>query len=184
MSFLQSLFIGLIALVLMGASPQAKEKGYIKVEGTSTMHNWNAQSDAIKGSVKINGSELAGSVDIPANSFKSESGAMDKNMFTALKAQQYPEITYKFLIGRLIGMNDKQYTTFETKGDITIAGEKRTITMPFEIKKLSDNRIEITGHYKLKMTDYGITIPKFLFGMVKTGDDVDVSWDWMIKLKA
>ena len=148
------------------------------------MHNWEAQSDVIKGSVKNNGIKLEGSVDIPANSFKSDSSAMDKNMFTALKAQKYPEITYKFLTVRLIsGMSGKQYTTLETKGDLIIAGVKRTITLPLEIKKLSDNRIEITGHYKLKMTDYSIAIPKFLFGMVKTGDDVEVNWDWTISLK-
>ena len=184
MSFLRSLFIGLIALVLMGAPSQAQENGHIKVEGTSTMHNWNVQSDVIKGSVKINGIKLAGSVDISANSFKSENGAMDKNIFTALKAQKYPEITYKFMTVSVIsGMNDKQQATLETKGDLTIAGVKRTITLPLKNKKLSDNRMEITGNYKLKMTDYSIAIPKFLFGMVKTGDMVEVSWDWMIRLK-
>jgi polyisoprenoid-binding protein YceI len=184
MCFLRCFCISLFALVLMGASSQAKENIHIKVEGTSTMHNWEAESDVIEESVKINGSKLAGSVDIPANSFKSHSSDMDKNMFTALKAQKYPEIMYKFLTVRVInGMNDQQYATLETKGDLTIAGVKHTIILPFKIKKLSDNRMEITGSYKLKMTDYGITIPKFLFGMVQTGDAVEVSWDWMISLK-
>ena len=184
MFFLRSLFIGLIALVLMGASSQAQENGHIKIEGTSTMHNWEAHSDVIKGSVKIDGIKLTGSVNIPANSFKSDSSTMDKNMFTALKAQKYPEIMYKFLTVRVInGMDDKQNATLETKGDLIIAGVKRTITLPLKIKKLSDNRMEITGNYKLKMTDYSVAIPKFLFGMVKTGNDVEVSWDWTISLK-
>src|ERR1700733_9388664 len=115
MCFLRNFCISLIALVLMGASSQAQEKSHIKVAGTSTMHNWEAQSDVIKGSVKNNGIKLEGSVDIPANSFKSDSSAMDKNMFTALKAQKYPEIMYKFLTVRVInGMDDQQNATLET----------------------------------------------------------------------
>ena len=69
-----------------------------KVEGTSTLHDWEMISSSAKGqgSITIQNNKIIDinslSISLPVNSLKSGKDALDKNAFKALNADEYPQI--------------------------------------------------------------------------------------------
>lgn len=148
----------------------------IKIEGTSTRHDWTAEAEEMEGAVKamtennkIYNIEWA-SIVVPVNSLKSGKKLMDVNMYKALKSEEHPHIKYKFK--ELVYHNGE----IIVKGDLTIGGVTN------EIKTKGDNKqagkyLKIKGDFKLKMSDYDIKPPEFMYGAFKTGDEVTIIFE-------
>jgi hypothetical protein len=65
-------------------------------------------------------------------------------------------------------------------GELTLAGEQREIEMVVVAERLADGRFTLVGSRELKMTDFNITPPSALFGLIKAKDTVEVVFDLMI----
>jgi len=74
---------------------------------------------------------------------------------------------------------------FEAKGDLAVAGVTKNITMPLNVTPLGEKKIKITGTTTVKMSDFKIEppAPKLALGMIKTGDDVKLIFEWMVAQK-
>jgi hypothetical protein len=59
------------------------------------------------------------------------------------------------------------------------------IEMPVTLEPQPSNKLKATGEITLKMTDFGIQppSPKLALGLIKTGDDVKISFEWLSVLK-
>jgi polyisoprenoid-binding protein YceI len=70
---------------------------------------------------------------------------------------------------------------FDTRGELTISGVTRTNAMVVAMEKLDANKWKFSGTNSMKMTDYGIKPPSpaLALGLIKTGDDVTVSFEWV-----
>jgi polyisoprenoid-binding protein YceI len=72
---------------------------------------------------------------------------------------------------------------FEAKGDLAVAGKTNKITMPVNITPLGDKKLKVNGTVSIKMSDYGVEAP-VLVGILSTGDEVKLKFDWMLVQKA
>jgi hypothetical protein len=54
--------------------------------------------------------------------------------------------------------------------------------MPVNVLPLAEKKMKISGTTTLKMTDFKIDppAPKIAMGMIKTGDEVKLIFDWMV----
>lgn len=192
--------------VLFAASSGAGTTNLVRIEGTSTVHNWQVEGHLIGGTAEF-GAGLPGgpatqtvpatldakaTAFIPVRSLKSveASGAlysdvMDEIMYGKLKTEEHKRITFT-----LISLAPKTQPgaptmpgEYEAKGLLTVAGVTNTMTMPVSIAPAADGRIRITGSVATKMTDFGITPPSPSVGgmSIKTGDDVKLKFEWWIK---
>ena len=96
---------------------------------------------------------------------------MDDNTYKALKESKYPTISYSLKSYAVEG--EVIYLT----GDLTIAG----VTKPVKFKStytVDGNSLHFIGNYKFKMTDFGIDPPTAVMGTIKTGDVVDIRFDF------
>lgn len=178
----------------------------IKVDGTSTVHPWTVESNLVPGFMEV---QVEGDVDpnnasaaalaavkttpkvevnLTVRSIKSGTKRMDEVMHEAMKETQFPRIQY-----RLTSWSLKESpkspggpAQFDTKGELTVAGVKKTIEMPVTLEAVEKNRIKASGQANLKMTDFGIKppAPSIALGLIKTGDDVKVSFEWLLALRA
>jgi hypothetical protein len=59
------------------------------------------------------------------------------------------------------------------------------VTFPITIECLDAGLLKVSGTVPVKMTDYGITppAPSFGLGMMKTGADVKIIFDWALRKK-
>jgi polyisoprenoid-binding protein YceI len=177
----------------------ARHGSKVKIDGTSTIHDWTVEGNLIAGYMEFDSKvkigedspeatagkiEATASASIQVNSLKSGKELMDNIMYDAMKKDANPRIL--FVLKELV-LKDKPAAgapvTFDSKGDLTVAGVKKEIAMPVKMEKTADGLVKVTGEVSVKMTEFGITppAPKIAMGMIKTGDDVKLSIEWMTK---
>jgi len=177
-----------LALAALAASAEryAPAKGSsVKIEGTSTLHAWTMQGSTITGQISApNPDNWNGSanvvVTIPVTSIKSEHAKMDKLMAEALKARSHPEIRYEMTAATPANAGADAFT-LKTSGKLTIAGVTKDIAMEVRGVRGPDGRYILTGEAPLKMTAFGIKPPTAMLNTIKTGDDVKVTFRWVVE---
>ena len=187
------------ALVLITVAVRAEEwihykaqpnGSKVRIDGTSTIHDWTVESTIIGGELTVDASFDADlktvktgprvTVNIPVRSLTSNKPTMDNVMRDAMKQKEFPRIEYKLieLIPKPAAAGAAQ---FEAKGALTISGVTKTNTMPVTFERFQKNKLKITGTANLKMTDFGIKppAPQLALGLIKTGDDVKITFEWL-----
>ena len=181
-----ALLLTLLATVA-GADRFASAPGsFIRVEGTSTLHAWKMEGATIEGQIsappieawKSGNPEANVNLAIPVKSIKSEHAKMDKLMAEALKAGTNPEIRYA-MTSAVLEQSDPETFLVKTRGRLTIAGVTRDVEMQITGAREKSQYV-FTGRVPIKMTDYGIKPPTAMLGTIRTGDDVKVTFRWVV----
>jgi polyisoprenoid-binding protein YceI len=205
--------IGLLATFTLRAADQmtvfnAKTGPGMKMrlEGTSTIHDWQVEGPLIGGFMEVGPKfptepgqaatpgkmEAKVEVFIPVRSLKSiekdgspYSDKMNEVMYDKLKQSTNPRILFHLTdieLKEAAKAKDAPYV-FEAKGDLAVAGKTNKITMPVNITPLGDKQLKVNGTVSIKMSDYGVEAP-VLVGILSTGDEVKLKFDWMLVQKA
>jgi polyisoprenoid-binding protein YceI len=153
----------------------------IFIAGTSNVHDWKSEATKAEasGAMTIEAATLKSikslTVTIPVGGIKSTKGSiMDKKTWSALQKDKHPNITYNLTKVNNLSKNGDSYD-IKTTGNLTIAGETRSIEMTVKGKVIG-NDIQFEGSKKMKMTDFKIDPPTALMGTMKTGDDITISF--------
>ena len=174
-------------------APLAVDSARITISGTSNVHAYTASTTA----VRLTGAQLASTVTGPnfwelvtkpggleafevaiaAASLSSPKEGLDKNMHKALKVAEHPDITFR-LVRLEAGATPG---SLQAVGTLRIAGVAREVTLPLETA-LASGALKVTGELPLLMTDYGITPPKAMLGMLKTDPKVTVMFETVLGL--
>jgi len=168
--------------------------GKAAVAGTSTLHDWTAESATINGTAIFAGefdpavppAIRSIQVVIPVNSLKSsEGGGMDSTMDDALQMKKHPNITYSLDSATLTSgpTKDDPQCHYAATGQLTIAGWAKTVNLELAVHRETDGTLSISTQTSLKMTDFGIKPPTAMLGMVKSGDSVTVNVTWQLTMK-
>lgn len=179
----------LILTLLLGTCSLNAQTSYtindlatIKIEGTSTMHDWEMETRKVAGNAGflLEGNEIKGikslNITIPSESLKSGKGPMDKNAYKALKTDDHKEIGFILTkVSKIERSGDKFILTSE--GRLTIAGATRNIQLMATVLPKGNGEIQCTGDTVIKMTEYEVEPPSFMFGSVKTGDQLKIAFD-------
>jgi polyisoprenoid-binding protein YceI len=155
--------------------------GTLNLFGTSTLHNWEMSAHQLQGSAQFdieNGQLSAVSAltfILPVKNLKGDKDGMNDNAYDALKADKYKDIRFVMSNSRLESNGGGKYT-IHANGNLTIAGATRPIVMDVKAQVNSDGTVGCTGTYALKMSEYNIDRPSFMFGAMKTGDALTLSY--------
>ncbi len=182
----------LIAAILMGltsavagATVTAKLGAGSKlwIEGDSTLHKWASDATKLDASLTMDGAALASglsaqapaklTLDVPVKEMRNRerSGAMDKNVQKALKADKYPDIVFDMSAYKL----DAAAGTISATGQLSIAGVTKPQTVVAKYVQKA-GRIILDGEQPLLMTDFGVKPPTAMFGTIKADDRVVVKF--------
>lgn len=160
----------------------------ITIDGTSNLHNWQQKVEKATGKGLIKeGTDKTLSVQtltliIEVNSIKGDGSAMDKKAYKAMKADQFPTISFVITDPvASIPIGVKAFSS-SARGQLTIAGKTKMIIMPIKITISEDKKILVTGTHQIKMTEYGVEPPTAMFGMLKTGDAVTINFETTFSL--
>jgi hypothetical protein len=189
----------------------ARSGSKMKIDGTANMIHtkWRVQGEIIQGKLDVGpnfpvepgqaatpGAVTAmADVFIPVTSLKSVeedgshySDAMDNIMYEKLKTDVQKKIYFhltELTLKEAAKAKDQPYV-FEAKGDLAVAGVTNKITMPVQVLPLGDKKLKVSGTTPVKMSDFKIDPPKpkIALGMLVTGDEVKLSFDWMVGQRA
>lgn len=155
----------------------------IRMDGTSTMHDWHMVSEKGVSQVNFNfdGSSLTGmpslNFSVAVESLKSSTKGLNKNAYKALDAEKYPTISFVSNYANIRASGSNAYVV-SAKGKLTISGVSKDIWVAAVCKVNPDTqKIETSGSLKLKMSEYNVEAPSFMFGAMKTGDEVTIKFN-------
>lgn len=160
---------------------QQTADSFIKISGTSTLHDWVMTSTEPKVQVRLTRttegtlSTLEGATfTLRSESLKSGRQAMDHNTYSTLSTDEFKTIN--------LSVTETAVTPAQLKciGNITVCGVTKPITLDVAYKLNANGSIRCTGSKKLKMSDFGLEAPTFMFGTVRTGDEVTVDFSIML----
>ncbi len=162
------------------------EQSQLSLEGTSTMHDWHMDANDFVCNVMID-FEALNNKQITSVLFKglaekvlSDKQLMDKKAHKAMKSDKFPEIEFVFENVKAFTKDDKKFSGI-INGNLTLAGESKEIEISFIGSILTETQFEISGSVPIKMTDYDMKPPAFMFGAVKTGDDIKMNFHFVFK---
>ncbi len=149
----------------------------VSIAGTSTMHDWTMASTGANYNAifEVNADGIPTKLSIvtftlPAESLKSQEKAMDKNAYKSLNTDKYKDITFHLTAAKITGK------TITCNGNLTIAGA----TKPVEVDvayEAKNGTLVCKGSKKIKMTEFKVEPPSFMFGTIKTGDEITITFD-------
>jgi len=176
------------ALVLLANTLQAQQNftlngnSELKVTGTSTIHDWDMVSTAGqsgKATMKLDNGKITElktlQLTMPVSTLKSGRSGMDKNAYEALNAKAHPNV--QFQLTEVLSITDN---TIKAKGKLTVAGTTKNVPMDVNYK-VTGNTVQFTGNQDIKFTQFNISPPTAVFGTIKTGDDLTLSFNATFK---
>lgn len=163
------------------------------LEGDSTLHPY--RSDAIETKMEIDlppgmlkMPDLKGSLAhilrnnlwkrcmllISVKDLRSEKKGLDKRMYKAMKANDYPTLSFHLDRTELLSV---QPFKVKAVGRLTVAGKEKTIELDAALD-VNREAFWIRGSTELLMTDFGIDPPQALLGTVKTENAITIHYNF------
>ena len=162
------------------------QKSEMKIEGTSFLHDWQINVEEQNGDLSIAQKEGLVIKDlnliVNSKSLKSGKSRMDKNTYDALNTDTYSNIIFEYSKTSEVKKITENIYDFKGLGELTIKGTAREVVMSFRLE-FTDKLIILTGKNNLKMTDFGIDPPRALFGTIKVGDEITISYKSIFKAR-
>lgn len=161
----------------------------VKISGKSNVHDWtmNAENPVCEASFAAFSAEdnvpkslTSLNFSVNAKSLKSESTSMNNRTYKAIKADAYPQITFKLREATVTPQQKNKFTVNAT-GTLTIAGVSKVISLQVNGEVKSDNTIVCSGQENIRLTDYGIQPPSFMLGAMKVGNDLSIAFTLHLK---
>jgi polyisoprenoid-binding protein YceI len=181
--FFRFLFIaatGLLATLQLDAQSVKKTFAYeITLLGNSNVHKWTMKSSGANLEANFNLDQTTKTVEgiqplvfnLPVKSLKSDEGLLNTRAYDALKAEKFPHIVFKLVSATAKG------SQMILNGQLTISGNTRDITLVGNMQKQADGTQVLSGTKAIKMTEFGITPPKYMLGVMKVYDDLTINYN-------
>ena len=173
-------------------TPLAFDSAKVTIAGTSNIHEYTASTTTVRVTQAQFGPAFDGrfcdnalkpgaveafELSVAASTLKSPKGdALDKNMYKALKVEQFPEITFR--LSRL-DLTGKTAGAAKAVGVLKIAGVEREVAIDIATK-VDGDKLDVQGRVDLLMTDFGIKPPTAMMGMLKTDPKVTVTFETVL----
>jgi polyisoprenoid-binding protein YceI len=159
-------------------------------DGTSTVRGFTCAAGALEADVAAAAPAAAkaiaeGSkaitgvvVRVPAAKLDCKNGKMNEHMLKALKAAEFPMITYTVASYEIA----KQETGIEATltGTLNLGGVEKPMTVVATAKEEA-GMLRVTGTQKLDMSQFGLKAPTLMMGTLKVANQVTVGFDLLLK---
>jgi polyisoprenoid-binding protein YceI len=176
-------------LSAQGAAVIVAPASKVTVAGGSNVHEWSCQSTTLQAAIELDAGYLTKpmteiekpirkvGLTIPVKSIKCGKGKMDENLYKALNAEKYADITYVLSTYEV----DKSLTTRDaftarTHGELTVAGTTAKVEMPLSAIRNEGGTMIGEGKLQMKMTDVGVKPPVALLGTLRTKNEIEITF--------
>ena len=167
------------------------EKSKVWFTGTSTLHDFECEVKEVDLEMELNFQEpgkIFGAIEsskpkaiIPVKKITCGKDKMDKKMYETLKAENHPKIKFEILSSIAASEEEVDDADYLLKGNLEVSGVKKAIALPVTVDPVSGSQLAIQGKITLKMTDFGVEPPVMMLGALRTGDEIVVHLNLVVK---
>ncbi|SHF75123.1 YceI family protein [Flavisolibacter ginsengisoli] len=160
----------------------------LKVDGSTNVNNFScaisnySKPDTILVNRNVNPVLLSGNIQLDVQNFDCHNGIMTADLRKTLKAKEYPKLVIRFLnITRYPDANARQSIT---KGAVFIelAGVSKRFDVDYKVVSADNNYINLVGSRVVNFSDFNISPPRKLGGMIRTRNELSVEFNLRIKV--
>jgi hypothetical protein len=180
----------ILALISLGARPQAKwlisQSSSLSVNGSTNINKFSCdiascdQADTLTVWKGESGVNLNGSINPAVLSFDCHKAMMTHDLRKTLKAKQYPRLHIRFLSLSELPNLSLRPARITGQVEIEIAGMKKLYTVNYQISDTA-KVVHLVGSQQLNFSDFDLIPPHKLGGMIKTKDQLTVSFHLKMK---
>lgn len=125
-----------------------------------------------QGIIKVSGDTLK----LIIENFDCGKRGINKDFRSSLKSDEYPSIDIS-----LISFKQSNRLLKEVNVLISLAGSEKIFELEFTSSYLENGLIKIEGEQKLTMSDFNITPPRALLGLIKVRDELTIKFELLLK---
>ena len=173
-----------VAAVMLGPGSQ------LWLEGTSTIHAYESRTSTLGFTLRRDAAQAdpadAAALDawlragglrglelvVPVGTMRSGKAALDKNMFKALRTEQFPEIRFQ-LDSSQLGTARGDTLPVSADGALRVSGKERPITVKGQLVR-TEKGVWLEGSHAMRMSEYDVKPPKMMLGTLKVHDPIVV----------
>ena len=160
------------------------------LEGSSNVRDWRCEATTLDASIEVDDDEdhdvapaaarvRAVHVRVPTHALTCGRSQMDHIMYKALHVDDAPDC--RQIVGRFDVVSATPGTnSLVMQGTLRIAGRERVVRVPVIFQEQRDGSVRAQGAMPILMTDYGITPPTALFGVLRTENRIVVKFDLFV----
>ncbi|MFA5850423.1 MAG: YceI family protein [Bacteroidales bacterium] len=182
-NFLMILFVSSLMLnfnLIQAQSEKASSfTSSVIINGTSNLHDWDTKIEQLTGEFALNSSKQIQTltVKIPVKAIKSGDKLMDKKTYETINADKNPTILFQLTEPATPVISDDGNVQVTLIGNLTVAGVTKTINLKSSGKKTGGGGYQLKGTIPLKLSDFKMKTPTAMFGLLKTGDAVTITFN-------
>lgn len=144
--------------------------------GTTNVHDFQSKVTQASGELVIaNSKPQSMTIEIPVKGIKSNEKLMDTKTYDAFNADKNPIITFKLTDASSLQVAGSDITV-NALGNLTINGVTKKVTLKSTGKVVKLGVYEFKGSVALKMTDFKMSPPTAMLGVMKVGDAVTLKY--------
>ena len=174
---------GIAGLALLQGGPVAAQRSNVdfKVSGTSTIRGWTCtvtgtaqvtagSSTPVRG---LDGGVQTATLSVPVDDFICPDEEMREHLLEALRADEFPEITF-----RLEGYEASGQGALTT-GTLTLLDATEEVSFPLSLTP-SGSGVQLEGELALDMTTYGVEPPVVMLGLLRVRPRIRIQFSGII----
>jgi hypothetical protein len=163
------------------------ETSSLTVNGSTNINKFSCeiprvdQIDTLTVIKKGKGLTLAGNIGLSVQSFDCHNTMMTRDLRKTLKEKQYPQLNIQFLSLSEIPELSAKNQPITGLVNIQLAGITRQFEINYQISTDATKVIHLLGSKDLNFSDFNLIPPRKLGGMIKTNDQLTVTFHLKIK---
>ena len=168
---------------------QLSNESKLSINGKSNVNDFRCQSehelqqDPMNFSYHFQGDTInvdGVSLSLEVSRFDCGKKAINRDFRSTLKYKEHPFI--EIILNELVLEDEQDVIPKTAKVTIRIAGESRKYEVPLTAFESRENAVLVGGKKMLRMTDFGLTPPSPMFGLIQVSDELEVEFDLVIQM--
>jgi hypothetical protein len=160
----------------------------VKVHGTTNINKFSCAvmdycaPDTLCFYPQVQPIVMTGVVKLPVMSFDCMNKPMTEGLRKALNAKQFPHLSITFLSLTRYPALKLTEETISGLVSVEMAGVSKKKTVNYRVFMDEQQVIHLVGNQTISFTEFGLTPPRKLGGMIRAGDQLDVEFNINFKV--
>lgn len=163
------------------------ENSSLMVNGSTNVNKFSCeipaydQTDTLTVTKSGRAAVLSGHVGLSIESFDCHNLMMTRDLRKTLKQKEFPRLYIQFLSLSALPELTARNQTITGQVNIELAGITKKFEINYQISADGDNGIHLLGSRDVNFSDFNLIPPRKLGGMIKTNDQLTVTFHLKIK---
>ncbi|HJW17933.1 MAG TPA: YceI family protein [Flavisolibacter sp.] len=160
----------------------------LKVDGSTNVNNFScaisnySKPDTILVNRNVNPVLLSGNIQLDVQNFDCHNGIMTADLRKTLKAKEFPKLVIRFLNISRYPQPDVHQSITRGSVFIELAGVSKRFDVDYKVVSADNNYINLVGSRVVNFSDFNLTPPRKLGGMIRTKNELSVEFNLRIKV--